>query len=146
MNLTDDSRHLLLVEDDQDDAELAILALRDAGVCATIDVVSDGEDAIEYLFSDATSQRMRTLPSLVLLDVKVPKIDGFEILRRIRADERTRSLLTIMFSSSDAPDDIERSRQFGADRYICKPVEASRYLETVREIGEYWLRVSRVRP
>jgi two-component system response regulator len=133
-------RPILLVEDSQDDAELAILALREAGVVSRVDVVRDGEEALEYLF-DAPS-RSASPPLLVLLDIKLPKIDGFAVLRRIRQEERTRMLPTVILSSSTVREDIARAYELGANSYVRKPVEFSGYSDKIRQVGLYWVNLN----
>jgi CheY-like chemotaxis protein len=131
-------RLILLVDDSRDDAELAVIALREAGITGPIDVVRDGEEAIEYLIGSDT----RSLPTCVLLDIKLPKVNGFEVLQRIRECPRTRSLPVIMLTSSDVADDVERAYELGANSYVRKPIEFSKFLDTVRQLGRYWLQVN----
>ena len=134
-------RRILLVEDSEDDEELAILSLRQAGVTGIIDVARDGQEALEYLFGTSPSPDAR-LPRVVLLDIRLPKIDGLDVLQRIRADQRTRLLPVVVLSSSDAPEDIARAYELGANSYVRKPVEFSAYAETVRQLGRYWSQVN----
>ena len=129
---------ILLVEDNQDDAELAVLALHELQV--QIDIVRDGEEALLYLHGDRADTS--PLPLLVLLDVKLPKIDRPEVLRSIRRHARTRAVQTVMVSSSDLPEDIARSYALGANSYVRKPIEFSKYEMTLRRVGEYWIRIN----
>ena len=135
-------RPILLVEDSQDDAELVILALREAGVVSRVDVVRDGEEALEYLFDAPGRDATPALPLLVLLDIKLPKIDGFAVLRTIRREERTRMLPAVILSSSTVQEDIARAYELGANSYVCKPVEFSGFSDTVRQVGLYWVNLN----
>ncbi len=134
---------ILLVEDSEDDAELATLTFQQCGMSAPIVVVRDGEEALDYLFGDNVTSKQR-IPFLVLLDISLPKIDGFEVLRRIRSNEETRRLPTVMFSSSNVPEDVERAYDIGANSYVRKPVEFSRYSDTLRQVGQYWINLNEV--
>jgi CheY-like chemotaxis protein len=131
---------VMLVEDSEDDAELAIRALRQAGV-SRIRVARDGEEALDQLFGrDGVAPQ--PLPQLVLLDIKLPKVDGLEVLRRMRADVRTRRLPAVILSSSDVCEDVARAYELGANSYVCKPVEFARYAQTVRDVAHYWMAVN----
>jgi two-component system response regulator len=138
--MSDHDRSILLVEDSEDDVELALLALRDVGLTGGVDVARDGEEAIAYLFGGMGQPR--SWPLFVLLDVKLPKVDGFEVLRRIRQDSLTRTLPVIMLSSSDVPEDVARAYALGANSYVCKPVAFSEYEDTIRQLGLYWVHVN----
>jgi two-component system response regulator len=138
--MSERDRPILLIEDSEDDAELAQMALRQAGVSDRIVVARDGEEALDYLFGESDQDRSR--PRLVLLDVKLPKVDGFEVLRRIRQDPRTRTLPVVMLSSSDVHEDIERAYDLGVNSYVCKPVEFSAYSHAVTQLGTYWVHVN----
>ena len=127
-------RPILLVEDSPDDVEFALLALREAGIDAPVDVAGDGEAAVAYL--------ARTRPRLVILDLKIPKLGGFDVLARIRADDRTRHVPVVIFSSSDVPEDVVRAYDLGANSYVRKPVEFDRYADAVGRVGRYWLEVN----
>jgi two-component system response regulator len=140
MTLSPEPR-LLLVEDSPDDVDLAILAFRTSGVSAAIDVVRDGEEALDYLFSTGSrSGAPLPSPSVVLLDLKLPRVDGIEVLRRLRADPRTRQIPVVVLTSSAEPRDLARVAEIGADRYIRKPVDFSEFRETARLLAETWLR------
>jgi two-component system response regulator len=127
------ARRLVLVEDNPDDEELAVLALKRADVDCVIDVAHDGEEAVALLFDGAGP------PSLVLLDLKVPKLDGFQILERIRQHPTTRTVPVVILSSSDVREDIVRAYELGANAYVKKPVEFTRYTEVVNCLGKFWL-------
>ena len=133
-------RPILLVEDNPDDEELALLALRQAGLADPVDVVRDGEEAVDYLLGEDPEPRV--LPFLVLLDLSLPKMDGFEVLQRIRRSARTRVLPTVVLTSSDVPEDVARAYALGANSYVRKPVEYGLYAEHLQNLGQYWSRIN----
>ena len=130
---------ILLVEDNPDDEALTVMALR--GVPAALEVARDGHEAMDYLTNDG-----KALPRLVLLDLKLPKIDGLEVLRRIREDDRTRLTPVVVLTSSNAPHDVVASYRLGANSYVRKPVNFDQFSETIRQLGTYWLAVNEPPP
>ena len=130
---------ILLVEDNPDDEALTVMALRD--VPATLEVARDGQEAMDYLTNDG-----KALPRLVLLDLKLPKVDGLEVLRRIREDDRTRLTPVVVLTSSNAPNDVVASYRLGANSYVRKPVNFDQFSETIRQLGTYWLAVNEPPP
>ena len=139
--MPDRNHVILLVEDNPDDVELTRRALDESNVANKLVVVRDGVEALQYLFrEDAYAGRdAADLPEVVLLDLKLPKVDGLEVLRRIRADERTRILPVVVLTSSNAERDIVESYALGANSYIRKPVEFERFVEATKTLGLYWL-------
>jgi CheY-like chemotaxis protein len=133
--------HILLVEDNPNDAELTLRALKKAHVANDIHVVRDGAEALEFLFgSGAYAARAGSaLPRVVLLDLKLPKVDGLEVLRRVKADERTKLIPVVVLTSSREESDLVASYHLGANSYIVKPVDSDKFFEAVHEIGLYWL-------
>ena len=129
------AKEILLVEDNPDDAELTRIAFAEAGVDYRLHVVGDGVQALAYLRGCSTSE----LPSLVLLDLNLPKLNGREVLEAIRADPATRSLPVVVLTTSAEPFDVDTVYELGANSYIQKPVEFERFVEVVRQIGLYWL-------
>jgi CheY-like chemotaxis protein len=129
---------ILLVEDNPNDAELTERALRKKDIVARTLIARDGAEALEYLFGG------QIRPKVVLLDLKLPKIDGLEVLRRIRADRRMRSLPVVVLTSSQEERDIVSSYDLGANSYIVKPVEFEHFLKTVSDVGTYWLALNKV--
>jgi CheY-like chemotaxis protein len=123
---------ILLVEDNPNDAELAMRALRKSEVGARVAIARDGAEAVEYLAS-------RQKPKVVFLDLKLPKIDGMEVLRRLRADERTRSVPVVVLTSSMEERDINECYRLGVNSYVVKPVEFDRFYKAVGELAAYWL-------
>jgi len=132
------NRPILLVEDNPDDVELTVRAFRQNNVENEVVVAEDGEAALRVLLEEGLS------PSVVLLDLKLPKLDGLEVLERMRADERTRLFPAVILTSSREEDDLVRSYRLGANSYIRKPVDFQEFIEVVRQIGMYWLLVNEV--
>jgi two-component system response regulator len=130
---------ILLVEDSPDDAALTEVAVR--GLPASLQVARDGQEALDYLFNDANE-----LPRLVLLDLRLPHIDGLEVLQHIRENERTRVTPVVILTSSTAPEDIAAGYRYGANSYVCKPVDFDQFSGRVRELGSYWLAVNQPPP
>lgn len=142
------SKTVLLVEDNPDDADLTVRALRDQNDGVQVVVARDGVEAIEYLFgSDNGGPRaLEPLPSLVLLDLKLPRIGGIEVLRRIRAHARTQLLPVIILSSSREEIDIVTGYGAGANSYIRKPVEFGEFRQAMRDVRTYWLELAELPP
>ena len=136
--MPDSARTILLVEDDPDHELLTIRALKKANVDNAIQVARDGEEASRILFGEGGDSNL-ALPQVVLLDLKLPKVDGLEVLRRIRESERTRLLPVVVLTSSDEESDIVRSYKLGVNSYIRKPVNFSDFAEATRQLGMYWL-------
>jgi two-component system response regulator len=128
------NKTILLVEDNPDDVELTIRAFRKVNLANDMDVVTDGEEALKYLKEHESS-----LPVVVLLDLKLPKIDGLEVLRRMRAAESTRLLPVVIMTSSKEERDLIDGYRFGANSYIRKPVNFEQFVDSVRTLGMYWL-------
>jgi len=136
-----DSIDIILVEDNPDDASLAIRALRKNGINNSLVHLKDGEEAIDFIFCKGIYSRrtLDELPKLILLDLKMPKIDGFEVLRQVKSDARTSLIPVVLLTSSNQEKDILRSYQLGANSYIVKPVEFGLYVKTIGDTGSYWL-------
>ncbi|MFW6340606.1 MAG: response regulator [Wenzhouxiangella sp.] len=134
-------RKLLLVEDDPQDELLTLRALKKAGVGNTIDVVRDGQQAVDYLFGEGefAERAGQPLPAVVLLDIGLPRLSGLDVLARLRANPRTRLLPVVMLTSSDEPQDRLRSYQSGANSYVRKPVGFAEFAATVAQLGVYWM-------
>jgi two-component system response regulator len=126
---------ILLVEDNADDAELTIRALRKHHLANNLLHLQDGEQALNFLFSEKQSN----LPKLILLDLKMPKVDGLEVLRKIKADQAKRIIPVVMLTSSKEERDILETYKLGINAYIVKPVEFDKFVRAVSEIGFFWM-------
>jgi two-component system response regulator len=134
-------RTILLVEDNPDDVDLTLRALKKNNIINEIVVVNDGAQALDFLFCKGAyaSRDPSRMPAVILLDLKLPKIDGLEVLRRIRADERTKRLPVVILTSSRQEEDLLQSYSLGANSYIRKPVDFHQFSDAVQQLGLYWL-------
>jgi CheY-like chemotaxis protein len=132
---------ILLVEDNPDDVELTLHALRKENLANNIHVARDGEEAIEFLFCNGahTDRSFERPPKLILLDLKLPKVDGMEVLRRLKADARTKAIPVVILTSSKEERDLVSGYNLGANSYIQKPVDFDQFREIVKTVGLYWL-------
>lgn len=132
---------ILLVEDDPNDIELTLIAFEKAGVDSEINIARDGQEAVHYLYGTGpyAGRDPKQSPAVVLLDLQLPKIDGHEVLRRMRADERTRRLPVVVLTSSVEQSDLVRSYDLGANSFVRKPVDFVEFSRTAKRIAEYWL-------
>jgi two-component system, response regulator len=139
---------ILLVEDNSDDVELTMLAFEESKICNQITVVRDGQEALDYLFCTGqyAEQKPRNLPTIILLDLKLPKLDGLDVLKRVRSDPVTRFLPVIILTSSQDEEDIVRSYSLGANAYVRKPVDYARFVEAAKTLGLFWLVVNQPPP
>ena len=139
---------ILLVEDDPNDVELTLSALSENHLANEVVVARDGVEALDYLFGTGrhAGRDMTAMPQLVLLDLKLPKVDGLQVLRRVRADERTRRLPVVIFTSSSEEEDLIKSYDLGANSYVRKPIDFDQFLEATRQLGLYWLVLNEVAP
>ena len=136
-----DTRIILLVEDNPDDEELTIRALERSNILNEVVVAHDGAEALDYLFGTGVFAGRDTsvMPEVVLLDLKLPKVSGLEVLRRLRADERTKPLPVVVLTTSREEGDLIESYTLGANSYVRKPVDFVQFSEAVRQLGLYWL-------
>ena len=141
-------KEILLVEDNPDDVELTRLAFDEAKIANQLAVVGDGAEALDYLFARGrfSDRDPADLPSLVLLDLNLPKIDGREVLQAIRANEATRALPVVVLTTSTEPFDVEATYALGVNSYIQKPVDFEQFVWAVKQVGLYWLVLNHARP
>ncbi|MCZ7646035.1 MAG: response regulator [Planctomycetota bacterium] len=134
-------KYILLVEDNPDDEALTLRAFKKHSICNEVQVVRDGQEALDYLFREAAhaGRDSSEMPTVVLLDLNLPKLDGLEVLKRLRADARTKLLPVIILTSSKEEQDVLRGYGLGANSYIRKPVDFQQFLDAVGQLGLYWL-------
>jgi two-component system response regulator len=141
------SRVILLVEDNENDVELTLRAFNKSKIANEIVVVRNGQEALDYLFcAGAHAGRDTSPPEVVLLDLKLPKVDGLEVLRRMRADERTRRLPVVVLTSSSEEKDIVSSYDLGANSFVRKPVDFIQFTDAAHQLGLYWLILNQTTP
>jgi two-component system, response regulator len=139
---------ILLVEDNPDDEALTLRALKKNNIKNEVVVAHDGAEALDYLFAEGaySGRDVRVVPQVILLDLKLPKVDGFEVLRKLRADERTKRLPVVILTSSNEEQDRISGYDLGANSYVRKPVEFSNFIDAVRQLGLYWLILNQTAP
>ena len=139
--MTEKSVEILLVEDNPNDVELTLLALKDNNLTNPVSVVRDGEEALEFIFATGAYADRQNVekPRVILLDLKLPKVDGLEVLRQIKSDPRTRTIPVVVLTSSREERDIVESYNLGVNSYIVKPVDFEQFTQAVRHLGLYWL-------
>jgi CheY-like chemotaxis protein len=135
------TKAILLVEDTPDDAELTIMSLKRSGLLNEVVLAEDGLEALDYLFGKGryAGRNSQDTPALILSDIKMPRLDGIEVLQRLRADERTRLLPVVMLTTSTEDTDLARAYEAGANAYVRKPVSLSEFQEAVRQLGLFWI-------
>ena len=146
--MTNRQIEILLVEDNVDDLELTLHALRKENLANHIHVARDGEEALEFLFCNGThsDRSFDRPPKLVLLDLKLPKVDGMEVLKRMKSDARTRTIPVVILTSSKEERDLVQGYGLGANSYIQKPVDFQQFRDTVKTAGLYWLLINQSAP
>ena len=143
-----DNKVILLVEDNPRDEALTLRALKKSNIANEVVVARDGVEALDYFFGAGADAERQTaeMTQLVLLDLKLPKVNGLEVLRKMRAEESTRRLPVVVFTSSSEEEDIIKSYELGANSYVRKPVDFEQFLEATRQLGLYWLVLNQVAP
>jgi two-component system response regulator len=139
--MTEQRADILLVEDNPSDVKLTLHALKTANLANSIQVARDGVEALEFLFGAAlnTDQAIPEKPKLILLDLKLPRLNGHEVLKRIKNDPRTCGIPVVMLTSSGEERDVMKTYEVGANSYIIKPVDFEQFTDAIRDIGKYWL-------
>jgi two-component system response regulator len=137
---------ILLVEDNPRDEALTLRALKKSNIVNEVVVAHDGVEALERLFGNEQTGRQPLVPQLILLDLKLPKLNGLQVLERIRADDRTKRLPVVVFTSSNEEEDLIKSYNLGANSYVRKPVEFEQFLEATKQLGLYWLVLNEASP
>ena len=137
---------ILLVEDNPNDVELALRALKKQNLDSKVFVVRDGAEALDFIFASGNyaSRKIDVQPKVVLLDLKLPKVDGIEVLKKVKANERTRNIPIVMLTSSQEERDVAESYRLGVNSYIVKPVDFNHFVHAVGELGIYWNLLNRV--
>ena len=143
---TAEEAEILLVEDNPNDVELTLRALRKQNLDNKVFVVRDGAEALDFIFASGSyaKRKLEARPKVILLDLKLPKVDGIEVLRRVKADERTRGIPIVMLTSSLEERDVSETYRLGVNSYIVKPVDFSNFVHAVGELGVYWNMLNRV--
>lgn len=141
-------RTILLVEDNPDDVELTLRALKRHNITNEVVVVRDGQEALDYLLGGGEHEGCapKELPAVILLDLKLPRVDGLEVLQQLRADQRTKLVPVVVLTSSKEEQDMISSYQLGANSFVRKPVEFGEFAEAVRQLGLYWLLLNEPSP
>ena len=134
-------RFILLVEDNPDDEELTLIGLNSSGVLNQVVVVRDGEEAMQFLFAEGQykDRDPAAVPTVILLDLKLPKLSGLEVLERLRANPLTKCVPVVILTSSSEEEDVINSYKLGANSFVCKPVEFKRFADAIKQLGLYWL-------
>lgn len=145
---TNESKLILLVEDNPDDRDLTLLAFREANVLNKVITCPDGEQALDFLFGTGahSGRDTRVMPQVILLDLKLPKVDGLEVLKQLRADDRTRLLPVVVLTTSNEQKDLVESYRLGANSYVRKPVDFTNFVDACRQLGLYWLVLNEAPP
>jgi len=137
-----DPHKMLLVEDDPNDVELIQLAIRDLQDIRTLDVLHDGEQAIAYLLGSATQPSVSELPRLILMDLKLPKLTGIEVLSSLRQHPGTHALPVVIMTSSREESDLQDCYNLGVNSYVVKPLDFQQFADFVRQVGQYWMKIN----
>jgi CheY-like chemotaxis protein len=140
--------HILLVEDNDDDVQLTLRAFRKSDLVSTVTVVRDGVEALDYLLAtgEYASRDPEVMPDLVLLDIKLPRVDGVQVLKRLRSQPRTKLVPIVILTSSAEPKDLLTCYTLGANSYVRKPIDFQQFTHALHQIGSYWLQTNQAPP
>jgi len=143
-----EGKMILIVEDNARDEALTLRALKKCNIMNEVVVVRDGVQALDYLFGTGAyvGRDLQVMPQIILLDLKLPKVDGLQVLQKVRADERTRRLPVVMFTSSSEEEDMIKSYDLGANSYVRKPVDFEQFVDATKQLGLYWLVLNQSAP
>lgn len=138
---TQNKNEILLVEDNTSDASLTIMALKEKNLANNIVHVKDGQEALDYIFAEGafSGRNIEDIPSVILLDLKMPRVNGIEVLQKIKSDERTKTIPVVVFSSSQEDPDVKTCYELGVNSYIVKPLEFESFMKVASELGLYWM-------
>ncbi|MES2703298.1 MAG: response regulator [Bacteroidota bacterium] len=136
---------ILLVEDNPDDAMLAMMALKESRIVNNIIHLKDGAEALDFIFHEGVYSDLpeESHPKVILLDIKMPKVNGIEVLRRVKADDKTREIPIVIFTSSDEDPDVEECYRLGVNSYVVKPLDFDQFKKVINDIGLYWVVLNR---
>ena len=143
MNKTDSAVEILVVEDDPNDQELILRVLKKHNMANRLVLLKDGAEALEFLLPKGRSVREEEKPKVILLDLKLPKVDGLEVLRRVKADERTKSIPVVILTSSREDRDLVAAYDLGVNSYVTKPIRFDEFAKVVSELGMYWILINK---
>jgi len=137
---------ILLVEDNPNDAELTMRALKKQNLANKVRLVKDGAEALDFIYAEGkySERELENQPKVILLDLKLPKVDGLEVLKRLKEDEQTKMIPVVMLTSSKEEEDLVRSYNLGVNSYIVKPVEFDKFMASVEKLGLYWLLLNKL--
>lgn len=145
MKMPKESIEILLVEDNPDDATLAIMALKESRIVNNIIHLKDGAEALDFIFHEGpyADLPVDSHPKVILLDIKMPKVNGIEVLRRVKGDEKTKEIPVVIFTSSDEDPDVEECYKLGVNSYVVKPLDFDQFKKVINDIGLYWVVLNR---
>jgi two-component system, response regulator len=138
------NKYILLVEDNPDDEELTLMGLKSSGVINEVVIVRDGEEAVQFLFAEGQykDRDPKAVPAVILLDLKLPKLSGLEVLERLRTNSLTKCIPVVILTSSSEEEDVINSYKLGANSFVRKPVEFNRFADAVKQLGLYWMLIN----
>jgi len=142
MNSTKNRIKILLVEDNADDELLTVRAIKKSGFNVEINVARDGQEALDYLTSHQKTVIVENLPTLILLDLKLPKVDGLEVLKAIKTSDKFKLIPVVILTTSKEEQDLDNAYKLGVNSYVCKPVDATEFTDAIQKLGIYWFQIN----